>query len=125
MDLKKKAQLHIYLPTTIHLPEFEDVTIHALVDIGAEASLLQQVFIPKQFWLPLDTKTSLTDFMGRQVPVTHKVANIAVSIPNIHNNLTTYKFNFALLPLDFNTDCLIGLDNLRHFFSFQHSLLYF
>ena len=51
LDLKKKAQLHIYLPLTICIPDYQEFTIHALLDSGAEASLLQEIFIPQQFWV--------------------------------------------------------------------------
>ena len=114
IDLKRKAQLHIYLPITICIPEYQEVTVHALLDSGAEASLLQEIFIPQQFWVPLDKKGMLNDFMGRQVPVTHKAKNLQVQITDIHGNNKIYNFDFALLPKEFDSDCILGMDNLRH-----------
>ena len=114
IDLKRKAQLHMYLPITICIPEYQEFTVHALLDSGAEASLLQEIFIPQQFWVPLDKKGMLNDFMERQVFVTHKAKNLQVQISDIHGNNKIYNFDFALLPKEFDSDCILGMDNLRH-----------
>jgi hypothetical protein len=119
IDLKKKAQLHIFIPITLCFPDKQEITLHALLDSGAEASLLQEVFIPQKYWIPLDKKGILNDFMGRQVPITHKVQKLEVHIPNIHGNLKIYYFDFALLPKQLDTDCILGMDNLRYLSPFD------